>query len=104
MDYENSYLTEQIIAYIGNKRKLLKLIYKAIESTGIEIRPGIKFFDVFAGSGVVSRFAKMLNFEVFTNDWECYSKIINSAYLATNKSEIKSLFGSEEKFDKLIEK
>ena len=104
MDYENTYLTEQIIAYIGNKRKLLKLIYKAIESTGIEIRPGIKFFDVFAGSGVVSRFAKMLNFEVFTNDWECYSKIINSAYLTINKSDIKTLFGSQENFDKLIKK
>lgn len=76
MDYNNSFLTEQIIAYIGNKRKLLKLIYKAIENTGIEINPGIKFLDVFSGSGVVSRFAKMLNFEVFTNDWETYSREI----------------------------
>ncbi len=104
MDYENSYLTEQIIAYIGNKRKLLKLIYKAIETTGIEIRPGIKFFDVFAGSGVVSRFAKMLNFEVFTNDWETYSKVINSAYLTINRRDIKFLFGSEKKYKDLIEK
>ncbi|MCI5541980.1 MAG: DNA adenine methylase [Spirochaetales bacterium] len=104
MDYENSFLTEQIIAYIGNKRKLLKLIYKAIETTGIEIKPGIKFLDVFSGSGVVSRFAKMLNFEVFTNDWETYSKVINSAYLSINKRDISSLFGSEQKFKKLLEK
>lgn len=102
MDYNNSFLTEQIIAYIGNKRKLLKLIYKAIESTGIEIRPGIKFLDLFSGSGVVSRFAKMLNFEVFTNDWETYSKVINSAYLTINKRDICSLFGSEDNFIKLI--
>lgn len=104
MDYENSFLTEQIIAYIGNKRKLLKLIYKAIETTGIEIKPGIKFLDIFSGSGVVSRFAKMLNFEVFSNDWETYSKVINSAYLTINKRDIKSLFGSEQNFKKLIEK
>ena len=104
MDYENNFLTEQIIAYIGNKRKLLKLIYKAIETTGIEIKPGIKFLDIFSGSGVVSRFAKMLNFEVFSNDWETYSKVINSAYLTINKRDIKSLFGSEQNFKKLIEK
>lgn len=104
MDYDNSFLTEQIIAYIGNKRKLLKLIYKAIETTGIDIKPGIKFLDVFSGSGVVSRFAKMLNFEVFTNDWETYSKVINSAYLTINKRDIGSLFGSESKFKKLLEK
>lgn len=104
MDYDNSFLTDQIIAYIGNKRKLLKLIYKAIETTGIAIKPGIKFLDLFSGSGVVSRFAKMLNFEVFTNDWETYSKVINSAYLKINKKDIASLFGSEQKFRELIEK
>lgn len=102
MDFDNCFLTDQIIAYIGNKRKLLKLIYKAIESTGIEIKPGIKFFDVFAGSGVVSRFAKTLNFEVFTNDWESYSKVINSAYLSINKRDIDSLFGSEQQYKNLI--
>lgn len=103
MDYENSYLTNQIIAYIGNKRKLLRLIYRAIEKTGIDIKPGIKFLDVFAGSGVVSRFAKMLDFEVFTNDWETYSKVINTAYLTINKKDIKSLFSSEKKFKELID-
>lgn len=104
MDFDNGYLTDQIIAYIGNKRKLLKLIYKAIETTGIEIKPGIKFLDVFSGSGVVSRFAKMLNFEVFSNDWESYSKVINSAYLTINKRDIDTLFGSEQKLKDLINK
>lgn len=104
MNYEDEYLTKQIIAYIGNKRKLLKLIYTAIEKTGIDIKSGIRFFDVFAGSGVVSRFAKKLDFEVFTNDWETYSKVINSAYLQINKSEIDCLFGSEKEFENLLEK
>lgn len=104
MDYENSFLTEQIIAYIGNKRKLLNLIYKAIEKTGIEVKKGIKFLDIFAGSGVVSRFAKMLNFEVFTNDWETYSNVINTAYLTVNKRDLIALFGSEQNFKNLIDK
>lgn len=103
-NFSTEFLTEQIIAYIGNKRKLLSLIYKAIENTGIDIKPGLKFFDVFAGSGVVSRFAKHLNFEVFTNDWEYYSYILNSCYLGINKSDIKSLFGSEENFQNLLDK
>lgn len=103
-NFSTEFLTEQIIAYIGNKRKLLSLIYKAIENTGIDIKPGLKFFDVFAGSGVVSRFAKHLNFEVFTNDWEYYSYILNSCYLGINKSDIKTLFGSEENFQNLLDK
>ena len=98
MDFKNDYLTEQIIAYIGNKRKLLTLIYKAIESTDLKIQPGLKFFDVFSGSGVVSRFAKTLNFEVFANDWEYYSYIINSCYLGINKSDIDNIFGSYDNY------
>lgn len=104
MNLENNYLTEQIIAYIGNKRKLLNLILKAIQETGIEIKPGLKFFDVFAGSGVVSRLAKYLNFEIYSNDWEYYSYIIANCYLKTNKRDIIQLFGSEDNFVKLLEK
>lgn len=104
MDLASEYLTQQIIAYIGNKRKLLGLILKAIQQTGIEAGAGAKFFDVFAGSGVVSRLAKALNFEVFTNDWEYYSYIISNCYLKTNRSDIAKLFGSEEKFQLLLDK
>jgi len=104
MDLASEYLTRQIIAYIGNKRKLLGLILKAIQQTGIEAGAGAKFFDVFAGSGVVSRLAKALNFEVFTNDWEYYSYIISNCYLKTNRSDIAKLFGSEEKFQLLLDK
>lgn len=103
MNLNNDYLTRQIIAYIGNKRKLLDLILKAIQQTGLEIKPGLRFLDLFAGSGVVSRLAKMLNFEVFTNDWEFYSFIISSCYLKTNKSDIERLFGSQKKFLQLLD-
>lgn len=97
-DFSTPYLTEQIIAYIGNKRKLLPLIYSAMENTGLELKPGLKFFDVFSGSGVVSRMAKSLNFEVYANDWEYYANVLSKGYVETNDSDIVELFGSEEKF------
>lgn len=103
-DFSSPYLTEQIIAYIGNKRRLLTLIYKALQECGIELKPGLKFFDVFSGSGVVSRFAKSLGFEVTANDWEEYSKIINEAYLCINQSDISKIFGSRKKFSGLLKK
>ena len=104
INLNDDYLTQQIIAYIGNKRKLLGLILKAIRQTGTEIKPGLKFFDVFAGSGVVSRLAKMLNFEVYANDWEYYSYIISACYLKTDKRDIINLFGSQENFHALLRK
>ena len=97
MDFNSPFLTEQIIAYIGNKRKLLNLIYNALEQTLPEIKPGLKFFDAFSGSGVVSRLAKHLNFEVYSNDWENYSYIINNGYIKTDRKDIITLFGSEKK-------
>ena len=104
MDFNTPYLTEQIIAYIGNKRKLLNLIYEAMVKLDIEIKPGLKFFDAFSGSGVVARFAKSLNFEVYANDWEYYSKVINTAYLSVDKKDIKKIFGSEKAFLALLAK
>ena len=83
MHLSDSYLTDQLIPYIGNKRKLLPLIYSAIEKTGVKSGT---FFDVFAGSGVVSRLAKTAGFKVIANDWEPYAEIINNAYVAINQA------------------
>ncbi len=104
MNFDTPFLTEQIIAYIGNKRRLLPLIFNAIESTGLELVPGLKFLDVFSGSGVVSRLAKSLGFELFSNDWEFYANIISQGYLAVDENDIADIFGSQEEFSSLIEK
>ncbi len=104
MDFTTQYLTQQIIAYIGNKRKLLPLVYKAIESTGLPIQPGLKFFDVFSGSGSVSRLAKSMQFELYTNDWEEYAYILNKGFVETDKSQLENLFGAENQLSKLISK
>ena len=87
------YLTDQLIPYIGNKRKLLPLIHKAIECTGLEQGT---FFDVFAGSGVVSRLAKMAGFAVIANDWEPYCETLGKVYIGMNEPPPFSAFGGIE--------
>lgn len=85
---EPSYLTDQLITYIGNKRSLLGFIERGI--TFVQKQTGkekLSSFDVFSGSGIVSRFLKQYSSEIYTNDLEEYARIISSCYLS-NKSEI----------------
>ena len=103
MNLDHPYLSRQIIAYIGNKRKLLSLISQAVDSLGISDPRGLKFFDVFAGSGVVSRLAKHLNFQVCTNDWEYYSYILNRGFILAGRSDMERLFGGEKAFREELE-
>ena len=77
----SDYLFNQLIPYIGNKRKLLPLIQQAIRRTNVE--RGV-FLDLFAGSGVVARLAKQRGFRVVANDWEPYTLAINRCYVAHN--------------------
>ncbi|MDH4128665.1 MAG: DNA adenine methylase [Spirochaetota bacterium] len=88
-----NYIESQLIAYIGNKRRLLPLIHKAFEQLDIDpLKDYATFYDPFAGSGVVSRFAKCLGFKVIANDWELYSQIINKTYLEIDEREVDDLF------------
>lgn len=78
-----SFLKEQIITYLGNKRSLLALIECAINQIKADLRlDKISFADVFSGSGVVSRLAKAHSNIIYANDLELYSFIINQCYLS----------------------
>jgi Adenine-specific DNA methylase len=83
-----AYLRDQLITYIGNKRALLPFIGEGleyvIERTG---RERLDFFDVFSGSGIVSRYFKRYAHSVTANDMELYSQIINSCYLS-NRTDV----------------
>lgn len=70
------FLDEQIVTYLGNKRKLLNLIISAA-------KPENKVcLDLFSGSGIVARaFKENKCKKIITNDLEEYSKIINTCYL-----------------------
>ena len=111
------YLYNQLFPYIGNKRKLLPLIWEAIQKcySGLDPESSLcdectrlnldsrfrgndnLFVDFFSGSGVVSRLAKKLGFSVIANDWEPYSFFYNQAYIGQNKYPLfKKLSGIKE--------
>ncbi len=76
------YLTRQLITYIGNKRALLRQIETAVER--VKSRMGkkrLRVFDVFSGSGVVSRFFKAHASFLVSNDLEDYAAVIGRCYL-----------------------
>lgn len=80
------YLSEQLITYIGNKRSLLPFIGKAFAQ--VQKRLGKKkltTFDVFSGSGIVSRYLKQYSSHLIANDLEEYARIINTCYLSNTE-------------------
>jgi adenine-specific DNA-methyltransferase len=96
MNYDSDVLKKQIITYLGNKRKLIPFIDQVIDQIikeDAELQnKQISFFDIFSGSGIVSRYAKLKGFQVFANDLEIYSYIINKAFLETNLDETDDIF------------
>ncbi len=83
-----SFLTEQLITYIGNKRLLLDFIGKAVNFVQDDLKKEkLACLDIFSGSGIVSRYLKRFSSYLVANDLESYAKIINDCYLS-NKSEI----------------
>ena len=92
---DEKYLTEQIITYLGNKRKLLNNITIEVETILQEL--GIekaKICDLFSGSGVVARCLKQYASRLYANDLENYSYIINDCYL-TNTEDFNEKFYNE---------
>jgi len=82
------YLSRQLITYLGNKRSLLGGINHAVER--VKRRLGVdklRCFDVFSGSGVVSRLLKAHASRLVCNDLEDYAAVIGRCYLA-NHSEV----------------
>lgn len=93
-----SYIENHLIAYIGNKRRLIPLLERSMELVAkwgsTKVNKNGLFIDYFAGTGVVSRLARSMGFQVIANDWEYYSYIINKAFLELSNSDI-SLFDED---------
>ncbi len=84
MTESNNYLTNQIITYMGNKRKLLYAIDDALQSIQTELKQdNLSIGDGFSGSGIVSRLFKTKSNKIYTNDLAGYSKTLNECYLAS---------------------
>jgi adenine-specific DNA-methyltransferase len=85
---KEEYLTQQLITYIGNKRSLLGFIGNGVKIVQKKLgKTKLRIFDVFSGSGVVSRFLKQYSSLLIANDLEKYAALINQCYL-TNISSI----------------
>ena len=81
------YLKDQIITYIGNKRKILPFIERSLNQIGIK---DYTFLDLFSGSGIVSRLAKVHGAKkIIANDLEYYSMVLNSIFLRNEEGDRK---------------
>ena len=82
------YLKDQIITYIGNKRKILPFIQASLDKIGMK---NYHFLDLFSGSGIVSRLAKVHGASKITaNDLEYYSSILNTVFLRNKEGDKKN--------------
>lgn len=87
------YLREQLITYLGNKRKLLPYIEEEIISIKEALgKQKITALDIFSGSGCVARLLKAHSSVLTVNDLEKYSFIINSCYLANQNEFDEALY------------
>ena len=88
VDEDPDYLSRQVITYIGNKRALLEQIGQVVE--GVKGRLGkdrLRAFDVFSGSGIVSRYLKAHASALISNDIEDYAAVVGRCYLR-NRSTV----------------
>ncbi|HUV08144.1 MAG TPA: DNA adenine methylase [Spirochaetia bacterium] len=99
---DHYYLTRQLIAYIGNKRSLLGFLYGVFSELAARHRISV-FLDPFAGSGSVSRLARMMGFQVLANDWEFYSRVINECHLAIELRDMNRMFQGRGGIAKVLE-
>lgn len=82
------YLSQQLITYIGNKRSRLGDIGASVEHVKRRLgKAKLRVFDVFSGSGVVSRLLKAHASFLASNDFEDYAAVISRCYLS-NASEV----------------
>lgn len=82
------FLREQLLTYLGNKRALLGSIREAV--CAVRQRLGgrrLATADLFAGSGVVTRFLKQHSELLVTNDTEDYVRVLNTCYTANMNAE-----------------
>ena len=77
------YYSQQLINYIGNKRRILPFINEGIARAQARLGGGkMRVLDGFAGSGAVSRVLKAYASTLHANDMEAYAAVLNRCYLA----------------------
>lgn len=81
----DKYYTDQILTYMGNKRKFVKKIehiIRYIEDEENKPEKSLKIAEGFSGSGILSRLFKNNSSFFHVNDLAGYSKTLNLCYLS----------------------
>ena len=89
----DKYYTEQIMTYMGNKRKFvdkIDTIIRYIEHVENKPEKSLRIGEAFSGSGVLSRLFKNNSSMFFVNDIAGYSQTLNRCYLS-NPDDIERL-------------
>ncbi len=105
VDENPDYLSRQIVTYIGNKRSLLGHIGRVVE--GVKRRLGkdrLQVFDVFSGSGIVSRYMKAHASSIVSNDIEDYAAVVGRCYLRNRSTvDLQSLTEIADELNRRVE-
>ena len=88
---KTDFINQNMITYIGNKRKLIDDIEKILKDLKKDIgKDKLVLCDLFSGSGVVSRMMYNHSSKLITNDLEGYSYCVCKCYLdKPNESDMK---------------
>lgn len=85
---KNDYLEDQLITYLGNKRKLIGNIEKCVQDICKELgKDRLSILEPFCGSGSVSRMLKLYSDKLVVNDLEDYCATLAKCYLASPTRE-----------------
>jgi adenine-specific DNA-methyltransferase len=84
----DSFLSDQLITYLGNKRKLVGHIEDTVKVLGELLeKDQLRILEPFCGSGSVSRMLKLYSSHLVVNDLEDYCSTLARCYLASPNKE-----------------
>ena len=90
-------IRKHLLLYIGNKRRIIPYIDRIIYQIQQDDKSVKTFLDMFSGSGVVSKYAKLNGFKVISNDLEKYTTPFNFTYIKSNSEDIDAYFDGKYK-------
>lgn len=79
---EHPALREYLLTYLGNKRALLPFLWSGFHAAARQVGSVERFGDLFAGSGVVGRAARLAGMVVHSNDFEDYTQPFGEAFIS----------------------
>jgi len=87
MEVHRAFLEDQLITYLGNKRKLVGYIHDTVIILGNLLeKDNLSILEPFCGSGSVSRMLKLHANRLVVNDLEEYCTTLAKCYLASPSS------------------